>query len=317
MSRFFSQAMHDVVPDGRHGPGQCWALRFDQVDQRCTVHEPVGHHQVGAGHQGRVRKTPRVGMEHRDDRQHRVTAADVERVGGAGVERMQVARPVAVHHAFRVARGATRVTHCRRGVFLDLRPVELRGSVSQQLLPAQHRRTFQRVHVAVADDDHGAHGLQQRKHRGQQRHQGRVGDHHAVGGLVGDVGDLFRGQPDVECVQHGAHRGHGEVGGEMFGVVPHERADTLVAVDPEAAQRMRQLSGLPAQLPIADGAVAALAAGGGHGPVPVDSARVAQYRGDRQRPVLHRALHGRDAMRSPGSAGGNESNSLNDVCRGR
>ena len=64
----------------------------------------------------------------------------------------------------------------------------------------------------------------------------------------GDVGDLGRGEPDVQRVQHRAHGRHGQVRLEVLGVVPHEGADALVGVHAEAAQRIGQAGGPPACL---------------------------------------------------------------------
>ena len=52
------------------------ASLFDHVDQRCGLQEPVRQQQVGAGHQRRVRLTPGVGVEHRDDRQDAVAVGE-------------------------------------------------------------------------------------------------------------------------------------------------------------------------------------------------------------------------------------------------
>ena len=77
-----------------------------------------------------------------------------------------------------------------------------------------------------------------RQQPGERLGQGVVDDDDAVVGVVGDVDDLRGEQPDVERVEHGTHRRHREVGDEVLGVVPHERADSLVAVDAELAERM-------------------------------------------------------------------------------
>ena len=70
------------------------------------------------------------------------------------------------------------------------------------------------------------------------RQQGVVDDDDLVLGVVGDVDQLLGEQPDVERVQHRAHRRDREVGLEVLGVVPHEGRDPLVAVDAEVAQAL-------------------------------------------------------------------------------
>lgn len=157
---------------------------------------------------------------------------------------------------------------------------------------AQHglARFPQRRGVALADRDHGVHGVKPGQHRTEQFDQRGVDQHHLVFGFVGDVDDLIGEQADVEGVQNGAHRGHREVRGQVLGVVPHERRHPLVTGHPEATQPIGQLGGLAAHFPIARRAVA-IPGGGGHRAVPVDTAAVAHDRGDRQRIVLHRAVH--------------------------
>jgi hypothetical protein len=68
--------------------------------------------------------------------------------------------------------------------------------------------------------------------------------------VVGDEHQLLGEQADVQGVQYGAHRGDGEVGGQMLGVVPHERADTLISCDTQAAERVSQLRGVLTQFTV-------------------------------------------------------------------
>ena len=115
---------------------------------------------------------------------------------------------------------------------------------------AQHglARFLQRGDVAVADRDHGVHRLEFGDYRRQQVGQRHVDQHHLVFGLVGDVDDLLGEQPDVEGMQHRAHRRHRQIRRQVFGVVPHEGGDPLVAGDTDAPQRIRQLRGVLTEL---------------------------------------------------------------------
>src|SRR5580693_3257522 len=119
------QVVHDVVPDGGHRPGHGGPQLLDHVDQRLGVQMAIGQHQVGARHQRRVWQAPGVGVEHRHDRQHAIAGTDANAVAATGGHGVQIARTVAVDDAFRVASGATGVTHCGRAVLVDVRPVEL------------------------------------------------------------------------------------------------------------------------------------------------------------------------------------------------
>ncbi len=66
-------------------------------------------------------------MKHRHDRQHLVTGPDPDTVCGAGRHRVQKARTMAVYNAFGIAGSTAGVTHCGRGVLIDLRPPEVGG----------------------------------------------------------------------------------------------------------------------------------------------------------------------------------------------
>lgn len=97
-------------------------------------------------------------------------------------------------------------------------------------------------------------------------------------------------------MQHRAHRRDREVGHQVFGVVPHERGNPLVPGNTEAAQRICQLASSLPHIAIATVPIA-LTRRGGDRASPVDTAAVAHDRGDRQRKVLHRAVHRCTALR--------------------
>ena len=103
----------------------------------------------------------------------------------------------------------------------------------------------QRGRVAAADDHDVAQRRQVRQHAGEQRDQRRVDDDHPVLGVVDDVDQLLREQPQVERVQHRAHARHREVGHQVLGVVPHEGGDPLVAGDARGRRAARGPGGPP------------------------------------------------------------------------
>src|SRR5436189_4480305 len=109
--------------------------------------------------------------------------------------------------------------------------------------------------------------------------------------MVGDVDDLLGEQPDVQRVQHCTHGWDREIGLEVLLVVPHERADAVVAGDPEPPKPIGQpghaftdtgVRRAPGgrTLPGHDLGIAAHAGAVLHDPP------------DRERNVLHRAAHG-------------------------
>ena len=74
--------------------------------------------------------------------------------------------------------------------------------------------------------------------------EGVVDDHDAVLSVVGDVGQLFREQTDVQGVQDGAHARDGEVGLHVLLVVPGEGADAVARFDAQILQRVGELRGV-------------------------------------------------------------------------
>jgi hypothetical protein len=58
--------------------------------------------------------------------------------------------------------------------------------------------------------------------------------------VVDDVGQLLGEQPQVEGVQHRAHRRHGEVRLEVLLGVPQERPDPVALLHAEPGQRPGQ-----------------------------------------------------------------------------
>ena len=115
--------------------------------------------------------------------------------------------------------------------------------------------------VGPGDDDVGD-GLEVRQLRRQQPDQRVVDDDDPVLGVVGDVDELLGEEPDVEGVEHRAHRRDREVGLEVLDVVPLEGRDPLVAGDAEPTEPVGQLGGAATQLGVRPGADAV--GGGGH-----------------------------------------------------
>ena len=90
-------------------------------------------------------------------------------------------------------------------------------------------------------------------HFTEERDETAVDDNHTVVGVVDHVRQLFGEQANVERVKHCAHRWNREVALEVLLVVPAERADALVGVDTELAQRIGQTAGVGADIGVGDG----------------------------------------------------------------
>ena len=207
------------------------------------------------GQHGDVGEAPGVGVEERHDDEAAVALADAEAVG-VGAARAgsccgaSTRRPWGCRWCRRCSTSTRR--RSRPGPRASRRssgcpPMQL-GVVVDALdvLDGLQRRAGLGVDRAVDDDvaDLGQVGEQ----LGERRGEGVVDDDDLAAAVVRDVDELLGEEPDVEGVEHRPHRRHGEVGGEVLGVVPHERGDALVTGDAEAAEGVRQLGGLLPEL---------------------------------------------------------------------
>jgi hypothetical protein len=184
-------------------------------------------------------------------------------------------------------------------VLVQSRPVELIGLAGEQVVPAVHGNPVaERLRISVADHHDVPDRRQLVEHAGEQRDQRAVHDDDPVLGVVGDVRQLLGEQPQVQCVQHRAHAGHGQVGDQVLGVVPHQGGDPLVAGDPEVVgQGVGELCALPPDLAVAH------PARGGIRPGPGDDLGGAVHRSamlknprHQERRGHHRAAHAATVM---------------------
>ncbi len=222
-------------------------------------------------------------MEHRHDRQRDVRLAQAWPVRLVGQQRVQHDRAVRVDDALGPACRPARVTHSSRRILVHLGPLELGIAGGKQLLVVQGaialRLRVRHQHL-VLDPLEARHRVGQR----------RVEEHHAILGVPHDVVKVVLEQPDVQRVQHGAHRRHGQVELEVASRVPSERRHAVAAPDPQLAQRARQAVG-----PLHDlGVARALHAVGGEAHDLALSEQLPRPLGDpahEQRGALHQAVH--------------------------
>ena len=204
--------------------------------------------------------------------------------------RVQVGGPVRVHHALRVPGGAAGVAHQRRGPLVQLRPVVpgvLRAASRSAYRSTGTGRRAPTASPGPLTMNASTVGSWSAILR-QQRDQGVVHDDDPVPGVVDDLGHLGAGQPDVQRVQHRAHRGHPEVGLQVLLVVPAERGHRVARPDPQPGQG-------PGQPPrvLRHGRVrgpAGARSGPGHAlAAAVHAGAVPHDRADGEREVLHGA----------------------------
>ena len=282
-----------ALPDGGYGRGERRLLAGDDRSQRGRLEEAVGHDQRSTDHECGVGKSPRHGVELRHHGECTIALREVGAVAHADLHGVQVDRTVGVDDALGVTRGAGRVTHCGSAQFVDLGPVELGGLIGDQALVGVNLHSlgsFESCSGGAGDDD-VFDGGQRRKLRREKRNQGRVDDDHAVLGVIGDMDQLLGEQTNVQGVEHSAHRGDRQVRLEVLGVVPHERGDSLVALDAEPAQGVRELSTALADVSVGHTARAGLGPRDNLGGA-VNGGTVAEKLSNGEGGVLHGAQHG-------------------------
>ncbi|MEZ6070220.1 MAG: hypothetical protein R3C10_08055 [Pirellulales bacterium] len=147
------------------------------------------------------------------------------------------------------ARRPRRVTHRRRLALIQLGIDVVAGIVlRQQLLVVDH--SFGQRRVGLADHDNVLKG-HARSDRVVDIKQTLIDDQHSIVSVIGDVGDLFMGKPQVERVQHGPSRRNAKVGLLVLGMVPAERRHAIAAPDSQRRQGERELFGSPRHLTVA------------------------------------------------------------------
>ncbi len=247
----FGQLGEEPLPQGGHRGGLRGAFGGDHVGERARLEEPVGQEEAGAGHEGGVRNAPGVDVEHRHDRQRGVGECQGHGLGRRHVHRVQEDRTVRVGRALGVAGGAGGVAEGGGGAFVQLGPVVGGGAAGDELLVVVHggAHAGQRAGVAGAHDDDVLDAGQGGEQRGEERQDAAVHEDHPVVGVADDERQLVGGQPQVERVQHGAHRRDGEVRLHVLRVVPHAGGDHVAAAYPElVVQGVRELRGTGARL---------------------------------------------------------------------
>ena len=117
-----------------------------------------------------------------------------------------------------------------------------------------------------------------------------VDEDHLVLGVVDDVGELLGKEPDVEGVEDPSSAWSGEVELEVAAGVPRERAHPALIADAERVEQAAEPAGASRPLLVVD-PLDAVGGGGGHALVEEQPFGPVEEVHQRQRVVLHRALH--------------------------
>ena len=138
-------------------------------------------------------------------------------VGQVGDERMDDGRAVRIDDALGPPGRARGVAHRDRVIFLVRHVVEFFRRRREQLLVIEHGCRHWLPGQRHDDDFLERHlGAELR----QQRQQYVVDDEKTVLGVIGNVGDVVRREPQIERVHDAARRGNAEVAFEVRVVIP-------------------------------------------------------------------------------------------------
>ena len=132
---------------------------------------------------------------------------------------------MAVHHALRVARGATCVTHARGLILVDNFPFDRLGSSKQCLVFVHFKTRHRRRHftLAVIHEHKVLDGGECGEQWLDQWIDRCIDEDHFVFSMIHDVGELFREQTNVERVQHTTRTGSCKIQLEVTLRVPGKR----------------------------------------------------------------------------------------------
>ena len=141
------------------------------------------------------------------------------------------------------------IARCSRGVadrgslcLVQFRPVVDGLLLRQKRLVTVAFETFQ---IGFAADDYDLlHSVQQGHHRPENSQQGGIQNDGLVLCVIDDVGDVLRGQADIDCVHDRPHRGDRQVGFHVRRVVPAESANPVTRYYAQRRQSPGEAGGI-------------------------------------------------------------------------
>ena len=227
-------------PHRRHAGGVRHLFGFQQFENRCAVEFRARQHQLST-HRGRGKgNAPAIGMEQRDNRQHCIRGVCTERIAGVGHQRMQHVGAMRVQYSLGIARRPRGVAHRSRGIFIEGLPLEISIDLRDPILIGD--RVLQRGlrHVRLVREHHIAFDAGQLvRDFFQDRHEGEIGHHHAIFGMVHDPHDLLGEQARIHGMVDRADAHDAVPGFEVAPGIPGDGGDAVTELDAVAVQPLR------------------------------------------------------------------------------
>ena len=228
--------VEDGVEDGRDAEKPRDAVALDLLHQGDRV-EPPEHDVAPADHRQEVGEPPAVDVEEGHDVERDVGLRELD--GDLRVEGVEVEGPVGERDALGEPGRPARVEELGHRVLVDLRVARIGGAAGQECFvfvggdPAR---------LALEDDEAGP-GRELGRDGLDEGREVAVEEDDLAPGVVEDVGDLARGQPDVDRVEDGARFEDAVVALEEVVGVVRDEADPVAGLDAEADQGVRQAVG--------------------------------------------------------------------------
>ena len=287
------QILQQHQPHRRHRGGEGHFVGVEQFVDRGAVHLGARHHQRGADHRRREGERPAIGVEHRHHRQHDVARGDALGIRQRRHEGVQHVGAVRIEHALRVAGGAGGVAHAGGGVLVERRPGEIAVDFGDPVFIGDRVLQRRLRHVrGVGEHDVALDGRQLVGDLFQQRHEGEIGDHHAVFGVIDDPDDLLGEQPRVDGVIDRADADDAVPGLQMPPVFQASVATRSPSLMPSLSSRCATFSARARICSVVGFDDRAFDRAGDDLALAVKLGGMVDDAVDQQRPILHQPEHG-------------------------
>ncbi len=213
--------------------------------------------------------------------------------GSAAMIGVQHVGAVRIEHALRMAGGAGGVAHAGGGVLVERPPDKIAVHLGDPVLVGD--RVFQRGlrHMrGIGEHDVALDGGKLVGDFFQDRHEGEVGDQHAVLGVIDDPHDLLGEQARIDGVIDRADAEDAVPGLQVPPGVPGQRRHPVAELDAVLVQPLRDLQGAGADLLIIGGVERAFDRAGDDLALAMKLGGMVDDPMQQQRPILHQPEHG-------------------------
>ena len=231
-------------PDGGDAGREGHLLLGDDPAQDGHVQDfPARQDLLASCADGPEGRAPGIGVKHGDDVQHTVPLAHAE--GGSHGVAVQYKPAVGIGNALGIPRRGRSVAEQRLVPFAEaFRKVVAFRERGDPLVVQVHRRQAGLRHLSGLRHDHEVpDGLQLVLYQLHEEEQVLVHENDLVLGVVQDVDEMVRGQPEIHRVKRGPHAGDTEVKLQMAVAVQGDAGHAVALADAQRGQGVGELAG--------------------------------------------------------------------------